>query len=166
MRRPYECGRYRALVTDIRRRLPHASIGSDIIVGFPGETDEDFARLVAFLEASPLTQLHVFPYSDRPGTEASHLPGRVDGRIVRDRSRSIREIGQRLSGSFRRQLAGTAHRALVIDDGTSAVIPNGLRVRLPGRRPRNEWVDVRLEFEAESLRGEISAHAGSSVAAR
>ena len=70
MRRPYTIEYYSALVDDIRARLPHASIGSDIIVGFPGETDDDFEQLASYLEASPLTHLHVFPYSDRPGTAA------------------------------------------------------------------------------------------------
>ena len=55
------------------RRIPNASIGSDIIVGFPGETEDDFGELASYLETSPLTHLHVFPYSDRPGTVASRL---------------------------------------------------------------------------------------------
>ena len=68
MCRPYTIEYYAALVDDIRARMPHASIGSDVIVGFPGETDEDFDRLASYLERSPLTHVHVFPYSDRPGT--------------------------------------------------------------------------------------------------
>ena len=71
---------YASLVDDIRARIPNASIGSDIIVGFPGETDDDFAQLVAYLERSPLTHVHVFPYSDRPGTMASAMSGKVHGR--------------------------------------------------------------------------------------
>ncbi len=61
-------------------RIPDASIGSDVIVGFPGETDDDFEQLASYLEGSPLTHLHVFPYSDRPGTAASAMPGKVPGR--------------------------------------------------------------------------------------
>ncbi len=67
MRRPYTIEYYAALVDDIRARIPNASIGSDIIVGFPGETDDDFEQLAGYLERSPLTHIHVFPYSDRPG---------------------------------------------------------------------------------------------------
>ncbi len=74
MRRPYTLGEYRRLVDGIASRLSHASIGSDMIVGFPGETDEDFAANLEYLPSSPLTHLHVFPYSDRPGTEASAMP--------------------------------------------------------------------------------------------
>jgi threonylcarbamoyladenosine tRNA methylthiotransferase MtaB len=65
MRRPYTIERYSALVDSIRQRLPHAAIGSDLIVGFPGETDQDFDELTSYLLRSPLTSLHVFPYSDR-----------------------------------------------------------------------------------------------------
>ena len=67
------------LVDGIVARLPHASIGSDMIVGFPGETDDDFAANLAYLPSSPLTHLHVFPYSDRPGTEASAMRDKVHG---------------------------------------------------------------------------------------
>src|SRR5258707_12609593 len=61
MRRPYTVGYYASLVNDVRARIPHASIGSDIIVGFPGETDGDFEQLASYLERSPLTHIHVFP---------------------------------------------------------------------------------------------------------
>ena len=85
---------YAALVDDIRARMPHASIGSDIIVGFPGETDDDFEQLAAYLERSPLTHLHVFPYSDRPGTAASAMArqGRT-ARSFASAARRVREIG-------------------------------------------------------------------------
>ena len=71
MRRPYTLEYYAALVDEIRAKIPHASIGSDVIVGFPGETDDDFERLASYLEGSLLTHVHVFPYSDRPGTVAA-----------------------------------------------------------------------------------------------
>src|SRR5687768_13808971 len=83
MRRPYTFDDYRRLVDGIVARLPHASIGSDVIVGFPGETDADFACSAEYLAGSPLSHLHVFPYSDRPGTAASALAGKVDGATVR-----------------------------------------------------------------------------------
>ena len=83
MRRPYTSAQYAATVDEIRARLPHAGITADVIVGFPGETDEDVETLVQYLETSPLTQLHVFPYSDRPGTEARRCPRKVHGTAVR-----------------------------------------------------------------------------------
>ena len=154
MRRPYTIGHYASLVGDIRARIPSASIGSDIIVGFPGETDDDFERLVNYLERSPLTHLHVFPYSDRPGTPASAMPGKVNGVVVRERGRQIREIGQRLTQRFRESLVGTTHRALTLEDGTLAVTGNYVKVRIPPGRARNEWVRVRLtsQHDGELLR--------------
>ena len=154
MRRPYTIGHYASLVGDIRARIPSASIGSDIIVGFPGETDDDFERLVNYLERSPLTHLHVFPYSDRPGTPASAMPGKVNGVVVRERGRQIREIGLRLTQRFRESLVGTTHRALTLEDGTLAVTGNYVKVRIPPGRARNEWVRVRLtsQHDGELLR--------------
>ena len=73
MRRPYTLDQYRCLVDGIIARLPHASIGSDVIVGFPGETEDDFEVNAGYLAESPLSHLHVFPYSDRPGTEATGM---------------------------------------------------------------------------------------------
>src|SRR5215471_8981871 len=112
MRRPYTLEYYSALVDDIRSRMPHASIGSDVIVGFPGETDDDFDRMASYLERSPLTHVHVFPYSDRPGTEAASMSGKVSGAVIRDRSRRIREISRRLHDAFIDSQVGTVHRAL------------------------------------------------------
>jgi threonylcarbamoyladenosine tRNA methylthiotransferase MtaB len=155
MRRPYTIEYYASLVDHIRARIPDASIGSDIIVGFPGETDGDFDRLVHYLERSPLTHIHVFPYSDRPGTPASAMPGKVNGVVVRERGRQIREIGQRLTQRFRESLVGTTHRALTLEDGTLAVTGNYVKVRIPPGRARNEWVRVRLtsQHDGELLPG-------------
>ena len=142
MRRPYTLADYAVLVDGIRARMPHASIGSDIIVGFPGETDEDFEMLAAYLERSPLTHVHVFPYSDRPGTAATALPHKVHGAAIRERSRRIREIGARLAARFRDSQIGTTHRALTIEDGSLVVTGNYLKLRIPPGRARNQWIGV------------------------
>ena len=144
MRRPYELRFYAHLVADIRRRIPHAAIGSDIIVGFPGETDEDFESLIAYLDESPLTHLHVFPYSDRPGTPASAMGDRAPAPVVRVRAQRAREASERLSKRFRVSQAGTVHRALTLEDGMLAVTGNYLKVVIPPGRRRNEWVTVRI----------------------
>lgn len=144
MRRPYTSAYFASLVDGILERIPHASIGSDIIVGFPGETDEDFDQLTTYLERSSLTHLHVFPYSDRPGTVASTMGGKVDGRVIRARGRRVREIGAGLTDGFRALQIGTSHRALTIEDGTLAVTGNFLKVRIPPGRARNEWVRIRI----------------------
>jgi threonylcarbamoyladenosine tRNA methylthiotransferase MtaB len=155
MRRPYTLEYYATLVDGIRTHLPDAAIGSDIMVGFPGESQEDFNALHSYLLASPLTQLHVFPYSDRPGTEASRMPGRIDGVTVRERARLIREAGGVLSKRFVDTQLGQVHRGLVIDDGTCAVTRNGLKVTLGARQRRNEWVAVRLHRVGEVLAGDV-----------
>ncbi len=97
--------RTRRSSNDIRARMPSASIGSDIIVGFPGEHDEDFEELCGYLAQSPLTHLHVFPYSDRPGTVASSMSGKVPGGVIRARAARVRDIGHRLTSAFRRGAA-------------------------------------------------------------
>ena len=155
MRRPYTIDYYASLVDHIRARIPNASIGSDIIVGFPGETDSDFEQLAGYLERSQLTHIHVFPYSDRPGTAASTMTGKVNGVVVRERGRRIRDIGRVLTERFRESQVGTTHRALTLEDGTLVVTGNYLKVRIPAGRSRNEWVQVRLTShdDGELLRG-------------
>jgi threonylcarbamoyladenosine tRNA methylthiotransferase MtaB len=124
--------------------MPHASIGSDIIVGFPGETEAQFDESLAVLRDLPLSYLHVFPYSDRPGTEASARHPKVDGPTIRDRARRVREIGAEMTRRFRSSQAGAVRRALVVDDGWSAVTDNYVKVRLEQQGARNTWVNVPL----------------------
>jgi threonylcarbamoyladenosine tRNA methylthiotransferase MtaB len=153
MRRPYTLAQYSALVNDIRAKMPGASIGSDIIVGFPAETDDDFEELAAYLEDAPLTHVHVFPYSDRPGTVASSRADKVPGMVVRARARRVRELGQRLTARFRASQVGTTHRALTLEDGSLAVTGNYLKVRIPAGHARNEWLDVRIDGGTDPLFG-------------
>jgi threonylcarbamoyladenosine tRNA methylthiotransferase MtaB len=149
MRRQYTVAQYSVLVDDIRRRMPHAAIGSDVIVGFPGETDRDFEQLARYLERSPLTHVHVFPYSDRPGTPAAALESKVPGIVIRERARRVREISAGLTARFRASQVGTIHRALTLEDGSLAVTGNYLKLRIPAGRTRNEWVTVRVGDERE-----------------
>jgi threonylcarbamoyladenosine tRNA methylthiotransferase MtaB len=144
MRRPYTIEQYAAIVDDIRSRVPHAAIGSDVIVGFPGETDRDFEELAAYLEASPLTHIHVFPYSDRPGTEASLLRDKVEGGIVKRRGERVRQISRQLQERFRASLRGVSRPALTIEDGSVAITDNYIRVAVPPGHARNEWVTAIL----------------------
>ena len=144
MRRPYTVAEYRDLVERVRAAMPHAAIGSDIIVGFPGETDSDFRELCDVLDRLPLTHLHVFPYSDRPGTEATVMQRKVEGAVIRERGREVRAISARLADRFHRSQAGSMRRALTVDDGWSAVTDNYFKVRLNEQHPRNQWVEVRI----------------------
>lgn len=155
MRRPYALDDYRRLVDDIRDRIPGAAIGSDIIVGFPGETESDVERLLRYVVDSPITYLHVFPYSDRPGTPAALLPDRVPGAAVRERAERVRAVGSALSTRFKRSQVGTVHRGLTIEDGSLAVTGNYLKVRIPPGMKRNEWVNVRVTGAGETMTGEL-----------
>ena len=142
MRRPYTIKRYAALADEVRRRMPDAAIGSDLIVGFPGESDAQAETMARYLETSPLTHLHVFPYSDRPGTAAEALPGKVHGSVVKARAARLREVSRRLSTRFRSSQSGRTRPALTIDDGRIAVTDNYLRVAVSPGRSRNEWIEV------------------------
>jgi threonylcarbamoyladenosine tRNA methylthiotransferase MtaB len=144
MRRPYSAGYYRELVAHISSRLPHASIGSDVIAGFPGERDEDFCATLDYLQGAPLSHLHVFPYSDRPGTEASALRDKVPGPVIRERAAALRAAGHVLSTRFKEAQIGTVRPGLTTEDGTLVVTDNYLKVRIAPGLPRNQRVDVRL----------------------
>jgi threonylcarbamoyladenosine tRNA methylthiotransferase MtaB len=144
MRRPYTLASYRRLVDSIADRLPHASIGTDMIVGFPGESDEDFETNAAYLPHSPLSHLHVFPYSDRPGTVAASMPDKVHGSVIRERASRLRAIGATLTTNFRLRQIGTIRPGLTLEDGSLVVTDNYLKLRVPAGLPRNTRVHVRI----------------------
>jgi threonylcarbamoyladenosine tRNA methylthiotransferase MtaB len=168
MQRPYTIEQYAALVDVIRARLPHASIGADVIVGFPGETDADFDELASYLARSPLTHIHVFPYSDRPGTVASSMAPKVHGALIRERAGRVRQIAEDLTKRFRDSQIGTIHRALTLEDGSLAVTGNYLKVRIPRGCSRNEWVRVRItsHHDGELLSGGPALPFDDQLAAR
>jgi threonylcarbamoyladenosine tRNA methylthiotransferase MtaB len=155
MRRPYTLSYYRQLVDLIRDRIPHASIGSDVIVGFPGESDEDFAALETYLASAPLTHVHVFPYSDRPGTAATAMAGKVHGAVVRDRAARLRDIARGLIRRFHHAQDGAVRPGLTIEDGSLVVTDNYLKLRIEAGRARNEWIRVRVKLAGEQLTGEV-----------
>lgn len=144
MRRPYTFDEYRRTVDLVRDRMPHAAIGSDLIAGFPGESDAEAARTLDYVAESPLTYLHVFPYSPRPGTEAAGLGGRVAGPVVRERARRLREVGDRLSAEFRDSQVGGVRDGLTMDEAGLVLTDNYLKVRVPPGTARNQRVRVRI----------------------
>jgi threonylcarbamoyladenosine tRNA methylthiotransferase MtaB len=144
MRRPYSAGFYRTLLERIHTLMPHAAVGTDVIVGFPGETETEFSHTAQLLHDLPVSHIHVFPYSDRPGTDASALPEKVDGLSIRERGKRVREIGQEKAARFRRSQQGNERRALTVDDGRSAVTDNYVKVRLDRTYPRNAWITVTI----------------------
>ncbi len=137
MRRPYTFDLYRRTVDRIRDRLPHAGIGSDLIAGFPGERAEDAQQTLDYLADSPLTYLHVFPYSPRPGTEAARLPDRVPGPVVRARAHVARR--RRRSVQAVPQIAGGAGAPRAVarrrHDRADRQLPEGGGAARPRRQP-------------------------------
>lgn len=115
MRRPYTTRLYRALVERLAARIPRLGLGTDLIAGFPGEAEADFEATRALAGALPFSYLHVFSYSDRAGTEAVRLPGRLAARVITERSRALRELGRAKSLAFRRGLLGRREEVLVLD---------------------------------------------------
>jgi threonylcarbamoyladenosine tRNA methylthiotransferase MtaB len=114
MRRPYHTGMYRALVDRLSAAIPDLGLGADVIVGHPGETEEDFEATMRVVEALPFSSLHVFAYSDRKGTEAARRADHVTAAAIRERSGRLRRLGALKSLAFRRGLVGRRRDAVVL----------------------------------------------------
>jgi len=155
MRRPYSVDFYRRLVEGIRGRIPHASIGTDVIVGFPGESETDAQVCERLVGSLPLSYLHVFPYSDRPGTAASAMTAKVAPARVKDRAARLRDLGMQLSSRFLRAQIGTTRPGLTLDDGTTVLTDNFLKVEVPPGLPRNVRVSVLIEAASPALVGRL-----------
>jgi threonylcarbamoyladenosine tRNA methylthiotransferase MtaB len=112
MRRRYTREIFASRVQQIRKKLPGAGIGADIIVGFPGETPEDFEDTFSFLEKMPLSYLHIFPFSERPGTLATNLPGKVSSAEKDKRSKILKALSQKKNLEFCRLNIGKVSSVL------------------------------------------------------
>jgi threonylcarbamoyladenosine tRNA methylthiotransferase MtaB len=160
MRRPYTSARLLDLLEYIRASLPNAGLGTDVIAGFPGETVKDFGETEEFIRKSPLTYLHVFPFSAREGTDAFSLPERVSPRVIRDRARLLREMSQEKNLSFRCSFVGRTLPALTLAKeegmGESVVLTeNYIHARIPASTiSPNRLVNVRI----------VDAQAGATFA--
>jgi threonylcarbamoyladenosine tRNA methylthiotransferase MtaB len=161
MRRNYDGAYYRELLMKVRERLPDAALGSDIIVGFPGETDGAFDRSLEFFAALPLTYFHVFSYSSRRGTVAASLPDHVSSEVKKTRARRMRELGAIKKRDFCLRFRGRKLSVLIeekIDRATGlrrGFSRNYLPVLVPaGGTLVNREIEVEVEgFEGGWLRG-------------
>src|SRR5207253_9339856 len=106
MRRPYTVTTYRTLVERLAAAIPRLGLGADVIVGFPGETEADFAETVALVEALPFSYLHVFPYSARRGTEAAQRASRIPAATAAERGRRLRDLAAGKNRRFREGMLG------------------------------------------------------------
>jgi threonylcarbamoyladenosine tRNA methylthiotransferase MtaB len=106
MNRRYSTARYAELVAQARQAIPGLAVTTDMIAGFPGETEDEFRESASFVEEMAFARAHVFPYSERPGTPAATMPGQVDPRARQERAAQIRAIARRSGEAFRRQFLG------------------------------------------------------------
>ena len=114
MHRWYRAEHYARRVQLIREHLPHAAIGADVIAGFPGESEEEHSSTVAFIENLPLTYLHVFSFSNRPGTAAANLTSELPAAVIKRRARELRALGEKKSAAFRLSQVGQEMRVLTL----------------------------------------------------
>jgi threonylcarbamoyladenosine tRNA methylthiotransferase MtaB len=163
MGRDYDSAFYGALLSAVAAAVPDIALGADVMAGFPGETPAQFAATCEFLRESQLAYLHVFPYSDRPGTEASRMDGKVDAAEKKRRAQILREIGQQKRRAFAERFLGRELSVLI--EGRNAggyvrgfsgnYIPVVLRHE--GLDLTNRIVRVRIEsFREERLHGIIA----------
>jgi threonylcarbamoyladenosine tRNA methylthiotransferase MtaB len=143
MRRPYTPAYYAGLVRSIRDHVPDAAIGADVMVGFPGETDEEFSETLQLIQESPLTYLHVFPYSSRPGTPAAEMPCPVPNHVAQFRAKALRSTIALKNEAFRRSMIGQEIDVLVLQ-AEDALSSNFIGVRVPRELPVNQWLRVRV----------------------
>jgi threonylcarbamoyladenosine tRNA methylthiotransferase MtaB len=136
MNRHYSGRFFAGLVQKIVERLPEAAIGLDVITGFPGETEQEFENTRRLIEDLPISHLHVFPYSRRPGTPAATLPDQVPGPLARERAAKLRILGEQKHQTFARRFLGRQLQ-VVVEGGRQEGLCKGLsenylQVAFPG----------------------------------
>ena len=149
MHRKYRPWHYREKVEQIRAAMPTAAIGADVMVGFPGESDADFEETRLMIQQLPLTYLHVFNYSARPGTPASLMKTEVPPAVARERSHILHELGSEKKSEFMKSFVGNTVEAITLKgfDGeyTAALTDNFLKLHLRGKHEANRWLQVQVE---------------------
>lgn len=149
MRRRYTAEKYRERIAKIRELMPDAFLGVDVIVGFPGEGEEEFMETYRLLESVGASFLHIFPFSERPGTPAVTMPHKVQSRIATERVERLEELSRRLHKSFAEKYLGTIRSVLFESTDHSGKMygytDNYLRTWLPyDAKLINTIVNVRL----------------------
>jgi threonylcarbamoyladenosine tRNA methylthiotransferase MtaB len=153
MHRKYRPWHYREKIENIREAMPTAAIGADVMAGFPGETDVEFDATRRLIEELPLTYLHVFTYSARPGTPAEALPNQVPVHIARERTRILRDLGAKKKNAFMQSFIGKPLQAITLNvvhtapDGefTEALTDNYLKLLMKGRHQPNRWITADID---------------------
>ena len=148
MARPYDAAAYVALVRRLRARVPSIALSTDVIVGFPGETDEDFEATLSLARACGFAKMHVFPYSMRAGTPAAAREDQVDASVKAARAARLRALSDELRRADYGRRAGTVELALVEEDGL-ATVESHYRVPVPLGAALGSLAPVRLPERPE-----------------
>lgn len=158
MRRSYRTKRFMRILDEVREKLPQASITTDIIVGFPGETEEDFQQTLDLVEKARFTSAYTFQYSPRPGTPAAAMEDQVPKAVVQDRYERLVELQERISAELNAELVGDVVEVLVqADDGRRSAQTH----RLSGRTRDGRLV----HFAPDAASMEEAARAWDSIGA-
>ena len=171
MHRKYRPWHYQDKILKIRQAMPHAAIGADVMVGFPGETEAEFAETRRMIEELPFTYLHVFTYSARPGTPAALENEQVPVALARKRNGVLREIAAAKKAAFLRSLVGTEVDAITLQSGggagfTEALTDNYLKAKVSGNLDSNQWVRLQVEtVQGEWLIGDTDIDLSQTEAA-
>ena len=144
MHRKYRPRHYADRIFKARRFMPDAAIGADVITGFPGETESEFEENRAFIESLPFTYLHVFTYSERPGTPAAEMPDQVPTPVRKHRSRVLRELAAKKNLEFRQSMLGRKLSVVSLEEPRAALSDNYLKVELAAMQPPNELIEVQI----------------------
>ena len=160
MRRRYTAERYRERIAKIRELMPDSFLGVDVIVGFPGEGEEEFMETYNLLEEVGASFLHIFPFSERPGTPAVDMPGKVQSRISTERVSRLEELSAKLNRVFAERFIGTERDVLFESTNHNGVMygytDNYLRVSAPfDEKAVNNICRVRLD--SIDANGDVSA---------
>ena len=159
MGRRYDTARFLRSVTLLRERFPGCAVTTDWIVAFPGESEEEFAESLAFVQRCGFSAMHVFPYSRRPGTPADRLPGQLGNAVKEARSRQAIAVAQHMSEAYRRTLLGTVQQVLFEEregEFFTGHAPNYVRCYARGEGLHNELRPVRVrDFYKDGVIGDI-----------
>jgi len=146
MHRKYRPWHYRQRLQKIRQAMPTAAIGADVMVGFPGETEAEFAQTQQMIEKLPFTYLHVFTYSSRPGTPSAEMKSQVPIRIARQRNQLLRDLAAAKKRHFQQSLLGQRIAAITLseqrDGATECLTDNYQKLWLAGTHKQNQWLSV------------------------
>ena len=159
MRRKYDTGRYYESVQLLNAHFPGCAVTTDMIVAFPGETEEEFAQSLAFIRKCAFADMHIFPYSRRPGTPADKMPGQHNNAVKEERSRAAIAVAQEMSLAYRTALIGSVQEVLFEEaegEWFTGHAPNYSKVYAKGENLHNQVRRVRIDALTEDgIRGTI-----------